>query len=235
MLTDQYVPNDISLDETNQCMIITGPNMGGKSCYMRQVALLAIMTQIGSYVPADSAEMGLFDAVYTRMGASDNIQRGMSTFMVELQDAAEVLRQATDRSLVILDELGRGTSTHDGVAIAYATAYYLINDIHCTVMFATHYPLIAQLEIMFPERTKNYHMSFMQNHVRDTCEESVIEKDDNQLEHITFLYQMVIGTAKRSYGLNVARLAGLPEDILIRAREKSRELEDIVANRSGLL
>ncbi len=127
---DNFVPNDISLAASDErFMVITGPNMGGKSSYMRQMALIVIMTQIGSYVPADSAEVGIFDAVYTRMGAKDSIGQGMSTFMVELGETSHILSHATSKSLIIMDELGRGTSTHDGVAIASATMDYIINKV----------------------------------------------------------------------------------------------------------
>lgn len=154
------------------------------------------MAQIGSFVPAERARIGILDAIYTRMGASDNIYRGDSTFMVELREASAILSAATERSLVILDELGRGTSTHDGVAIAYATLHHVVSNIRCLSMFVTHYPSLAKLATVFPTRVGNYHMSFM-------------EQDGNAagVQTILFLYKLVKGAAARSYGLNVARLA----------------------------
>ncbi|PIO39768.1 hypothetical protein AB205_0154590 [Aquarana catesbeiana] len=163
-------------------MIITGPNMGGKSSYIKQVALITVMAQLGSYVPAEEATIGIVDGMYTRMGAADNIYKGRSTFMEELSETSEILKQATPRSLVILDELGRGTSTHDGIAIAYATLEYFIKD---------------------------------------------SEVADNP-EYITFLYQITRGIAARSYGLNVAKLADVPEEVLKKAACKSKELEGLV-------
>lgn len=209
-LLPSYVPNDIQLNSaTNRCLIITGPNMGGKSSFTRQVALLTIMAQIGSYVPADSAEMGLFDAVFTRMGASDDIGRGQSTFMKELSETSEILKDATQRSLVILDELGRGTSTHDGVAIAYATLQHFITNVKCVILFVTHYPSLGKLEEEFPENVSNGHMGFMETGDSD----------------IVFLYKLTPGLAHRSYGLNVARLAHLPEEVISIAGVKSAEFE----------
>ncbi|XP_077988845.1 DNA mismatch repair protein Msh3-like [Glandiceps talaboti] len=224
---EQYVPNSTQMDvQGKQCMIITGPNMGGKSSYIKQVAVIVLMAHIGSYVPATSADIGVFDAIYTRMGASDNICQGNSTFMVELQEASEILSQATDKSLVILDELGRGTSTHDGMAIAYATLHHIVKEVRCLTLFVTHYPSLAELEQAFPDNISNHHMSFL---VHD-------DKDDNQgndVDVITFLYQLVPGAAARSYGLNVARLADIPKEILQVAAKKSKELEDAVISKRG--
>ncbi|CAO2593009.1 DNA mismatch repair protein Msh3, partial [Lemmus lemmus] len=161
---DQFVPNSTSLSQDSErVMIITGPNMGGKSSYIKQVALVAIMAQIGSYVPAEEATIGIVDAVFTRMGAADNIYKGRSTFMEELTDTAEIIRKATPQSLVILDELGRGTSTHDGIAIAYATLEYFIRDVRSLTLFVTHYPPICELEKCYPEQVGNYHMGFLVN------------------------------------------------------------------------
>uniref|UniRef100_A0A8C6M0F7 DNA mismatch repair protein MSH3 n=1 Tax=Nothobranchius furzeri TaxID=105023 RepID=A0A8C6M0F7_NOTFU len=223
---NQYVPNHTKLQgDGRRTMIITGPNMGGKSSYIRQVALICIMAQIGSYVPASEARVGLLDAIYTRMGASDNIYKGRSTFMEELKEASEIIRQATERSLVILDELGRGTSTHDGIAIAYATLEYFIRDVKSLTLFVTHYPPLCELEQLHPEHVTNYHMAFLLNEPdvsSDTGDEEV------QPEFITFLYQLTEGAAGRSYGLNVARLAGIPEPILHTSAHKAHELESMV-------
>ncbi|VDI57396.1 DNA mismatch repair protein MSH3 [Mytilus galloprovincialis] len=203
-------------------MIITGPNMGGKSSYIKQVALITILTQIGSYVPAESAEMGIVDAVYTRMGASDEIYKGRSTFMVELQEASDIMLKATPRSLVILDELGRGTSTHDGVAIAYATLDYFIKQVKCLTLFVTHYPVLSELEQTYPNIVQNHHMSFMVN------EDSGKRGDEDSSNVVTFLYQLVSGCAGKSYGLNVARLASIPQDILNTAAKKSQEFHNLI-------
>uniref|UniRef100_A0A672J1L1 DNA mismatch repair protein MSH3 n=1 Tax=Salarias fasciatus TaxID=181472 RepID=A0A672J1L1_SALFA len=217
----QYVPNHTELQgDGRRTMIITGPNMGGKSSYIRQVALICVMAQMGSYVPASEARLGILDGVYTRMGASDNIYKGRSTFMEELTEASEIISRATQRSLVILDELGRGTSTHDGIAIAYATLEYFIRDVKALTLFVTHYPPLCELERVYPEHVSNYHMAFL-----------LSEPDvpaDVQPEFITFLYQLTEGAAGRSYGLNVARLADIPDPILHTAARKARELETLV-------
>jgi DNA mismatch repair protein MSH3 len=140
----EFVPNDFHLDPEQRCIVLTGPNMGGKSCAVRTLALVCIMAQIGSYVPADRAELGVLDAVHTRMGASDTLQK--STFMVELSETGDILRTATPRSLVILDELGRGTSTHDGMAVAYGTMRHFAGEVKSLTVFVTHYPAIGRLE-----------------------------------------------------------------------------------------
>uniref|UniRef100_A0AAY4C5E5 DNA mismatch repair protein MSH3 n=1 Tax=Denticeps clupeoides TaxID=299321 RepID=A0AAY4C5E5_9TELE len=219
---DQYVPNDTGLQgDGKRAMIITGPNMGGKSSYIRQVALITIMAQMGSFVPARQASIGIMDGIYTRMGASDNISKGRSSFMEELLEASEILHRATSRSLVILDELGRGTSTHDGIAIAYATLEYFIRDVKSLTLFVTHYPPLCELEKRYPAHVGNYHMAFLLN---DWCRiDPFLCKAEP--EFITFLYQLTEGAAGRSYGLNVARLAEIPDPILQTATLKSKELE----------
>ncbi|KAF3315478.1 Mismatch repair protein msh3 [Orbilia oligospora] len=212
LLIETYVPNDIDLGaDQRRTLLVTGPNMGGKSSYVRQIALIAIMAQIGSYVPADSAKIGLLDAVFTRMGAFDNMMTGESTFMVELSETSDILKQATPRSLVILDELGRGTSTHDGVAIAYSVLDYMVSSIKAMTLFVTHYPILAQMEKAYPREVVNAHMRF--------------EEATDGSEDITFLYQIAEGTAHRSYGLNVAKLANVPQAVLDTAAVKSKELE----------
>uniref|UniRef100_A0A8C0AR58 DNA mismatch repair protein MSH3 n=1 Tax=Buteo japonicus TaxID=224669 RepID=A0A8C0AR58_9AVES len=222
---DQYVPNttNLSVSSGERVMIITGPNMGGKSSYIKQVALITVMAQIGSYVPAEESTIGVVDGIFTRMGAADNIYKGRSTFMEELTDTAEIIRKATSRSLVILDELGRGTSTHDGIAIAYATLEHFIRDVESLTLFVTHYPSVCELEKVYPEKVGNYHMAFLVNE-----EESAEQKDEENPEFITFLYQITKGVSARSYGLNVAKLADIPEEILKKAAHKSKELERIV-------
>ncbi|KAK5100766.1 Mismatch repair protein msh3 [Exophiala xenobiotica] len=213
LLLDAYVPNDISLhQDTTRALLVTGPNMGGKSSYVRSVALITIMAQIGSFVPADEAKLGIVDAVFTRMGAFDNMMAGESTFMVELSETSDILKLATDRSLVVLDELGRGTSTHDGVAIAGAVLDWLVREKKCLTLFITHYQVLAWMANSFEEgELKNVHMRFSE----DT------EGGDN----VTFLYEVGEGIAYRSYGLNVARLAGLEGNVIDLARDKSSELE----------
>ncbi|KAF9975236.1 Mismatch repair protein msh3 [Actinomortierella ambigua] len=234
--------------DEQKTMILTGPNMGGKSCYIRQVALLCLMAQIGSYVPAERARLSLLDGIYTRMGASDNLFGNESTFMVELQETSEILRRATPRSLIILDELGRGTSTLDGVAIAYAVLKYCVAEIRATTLFVTHYPSLAEVANEFPKgRVRNYHMGFMATKTVDTTPESSSTssavktktwvdstKDDAEVsEHdeIVFLYNLVEGVSLKSYGLNVARLAKLPPSLIARAKEKSKELEILLEQR----
>uniref|UniRef100_A0A8D3E1Z3 MutS homolog 3 (E. coli) n=1 Tax=Scophthalmus maximus TaxID=52904 RepID=A0A8D3E1Z3_SCOMX len=228
----QYVPNHTELQgDGRRTMIITGPNMGGKSSYIRQVALICVMAHMGSYVPAFEARLGILDSIYTRMGASDNIYKGRSTFMEELTEASAIVSRATERSLVILDELGRGTSTHDGIAIAHATLEYFIRDVKALTLFVTHYPPLCELERAYPQHVSNYHMAFLLN------EPDIATDTDGmyvQPEFITFLYQLIEGAAGRSYGLNVARLADIPDPILRTAARKARELENVVnARRYG--
>uniref|UniRef100_A0A8D2K8H3 DNA mismatch repair protein MSH3 n=1 Tax=Theropithecus gelada TaxID=9565 RepID=A0A8D2K8H3_THEGE len=222
---DQYVPNSTDLSEDSErVMIITGPNMGGKSSYIKQVALITIMAQIGSYVPAEEATIGIVDGIFTRMGAADNIYKGRSTFMEELTDTAEIIRKATSQSLVILDELGRGTSTHDGIAIAYATLEYFIRDVKSLTLFVTHYPPVCELEKNYSHQVGNYHMGFLVSE-----DESKPDPGEEQVpDFVTFLYQITRGIAARSYGLNVAKLADVPGEILKKAAHKSKELEGLI-------
>jgi DNA mismatch repair protein MSH3 len=212
LLLDAYVPNDLHLShEGTRSLLVTGPNMGGKSSYVRSAALIAIMGQIGSYVPATEARLGMLDAVFTRMGAFDNMLKGESTFMVELNETSDILKSATPRSLVILDELGRGTSTFDGVAIAEAVLDYVIRDLQSLTLFITHYQHLARLQSRFIGELKNVHMSF--------------EERDGGKE-VVFLYEVAEGTSHRSYGLNVARLARVPDKVIEVAEVKSRQLEE---------
>jgi DNA mismatch repair protein MSH3 len=216
LLLDSYVPNDVHLSQNStRALLVTGPNMGGKSSYVRSVALIAIMGQIGSYVPAAEARLGMLDAVFTRMGAFDNMLKGESTFMVELNECSDILKSATPRSLVILDELGRGTSTFDGVAIAEAVLDYVTRDLQSLTLFITHYQHLARLQNRFDNgELKNVHMRF---------EEVAGSKE------VVFLYEVAEGTSHRSYGLNVARLAQVPEKVIEVAEGKSRELEELMA------
>ena len=231
ILLDNYVPNDVNLSNASDSkspssLLITGPNMGGKSSYVRSVALISIMAQIGSYVPCESAKLGLLDAVYTRMGAFDNMMKGESTFMVELSETADILKSASSRSLVILDELGRGTSTNDGVAIAGSVLDYMVREKKCLTLFITHYQNLSALENGFPNgELKNVHMKF------EEAEEPQKGKNAPPSSEITFLYEVGDGVAHRSYGLNVARLAGLSDGVIRKAGEKSRELEEQMKGR----
>jgi len=215
LLLDAYVPNDIDLSSSStRALLITGPNMGGKSSYVRSVALISIMAQIGSYVPATSAKLSLLDAVFTRMGAFDNMMKGESTFMVELSETSDILKQATPRSLIILDELGRGTSTHDGVAIAQAVLDYIMRESKALTLFITHYQTLARMADDWPNgELRNVHMRFTE------------QEDENGESEVTFLYQVGEGMAHRSYGLNVARLAGLPKQVIDVAGARSKEME----------
>ena len=207
-LGDSFVPNDVRLDrDAQQVLIITGPNMAGKSTVMRQVALSVVMAQAGCFVPAKSARIGLSDRVFTRVGASDNLARGQSTFMVEMTETANILHHATRRSLVILDEIGRGTSTFDGLSIAWAVAEHLHDRVGARTMFATHYHELTDLAREKP-RVQN-------------CSIAVREHQGR----IIFLRKLVSGAASRSYGIEVAKLAGLPPEVLARARELLRNLE----------
>ena len=204
-----FVPNDTTLDETeNRMLIITGPNMAGKSTYMRQNALIALMAQIGSFVPASSCHVGVVDAIFTRVGASDDLAAGQSTFMVEMTEVAEILQRATKSSLVILDEIGRGTSTFDGMSIARAVVEYICDNIGCKTLFATHYHELTELEGKI-ENVNNYCIA-------------VKEKGDD----IVFLRKIVKGGADKSYGIQVAKLAGVPDLVINRAKEIVEELSD---------
>jgi len=210
MLAEPFVPNDIALDtDEAQLLIITGPNMAGKSTVLRQVALIALMAQIGSFVPAEHAEVGLVDRIFTRIGAQDDIATGQSTFMVEMTETAALLLQSTRRSLIILDEVGRGTSTYDGMAIARAVVEYLHNEPHlgCRTLFATHYHELTALEGTLP-RVRNYHMA-------------AVEQDGQ----VVFLHELRPGGADRSYGIHVAELAGIPRAVTARASALLAELE----------
>ncbi|XVF53622.1 hypothetical protein PTKIN_Ptkin05aG0113300 [Pterospermum kingtungense] len=202
ILQDSFVPNDTTLHADREyCQIVTGPNMGGKSCYIRQVALISMMAQVGSFVPAASATLSVLDAVYTRMGASDSIQQGRSTFLEELSEASQILRNCTTRSLVIIDELGRGTSTHDGVAIAYAALHHLLEQKKCMVLFVTHYPKIADIKVEFPGSVEAYHVSYLTSH---DDEDTMDARSDHE---VTYLYKLAPGVCGRSFGFKVAQLA----------------------------
>ena len=207
--TDRFVPNDTLLDEEHRIMVLTGPNMAGKSTFMRQNALIVLMAQMGSFVPASSAHIGLVDKIFTRIGASDDISMGQSTFMVEMKEVAGILKNATPSSLLLLDEVGRGTSTYDGLSIAWAVLEYIAdpNILFARTVFATHYHELNKLEKSI--------RGIFNNHV------DVAENDDG----VVFLHKIVDGGTSDSYGIEVARLAGVPSDVLSRARNILSELE----------
>ena len=212
----RFVPNDTELGTDGKIFaIITGPNMAGKSTYIRQVALLTLMAQVGSYVPAASMRLGLVDRIFTRVGANDDLSRGQSTFMVEMNETANILNNATERSLVILDEIGRGTSTFDGLSIAWSVAEFLHDTTRCRALFATHYHELTDLELTRP----------------GVLNLNVAVREWN--DRIIFLRKIVPGRADQSYGIQVARLAGLPDSIISRAREILANLEKSELNTSG--
>ena len=207
---DNYVPNDIYLDhERQQILIITGPNMAGKSALLRQTALIVLMAQMGSFVPATYARIGLIDKVFTRVGASDNLSKGESTFMVEMTETASILNNLSDRSLVLMDEIGRGTSTYDGISIAWSIVEYLHQHPTCKAktLFATHYHELNEMTKHYT-RIKNYTVSVKEIGKR-----------------ILFLRKLVEGGSEHSFGIHVARIAGMPPTVVSRAEEVLKELE----------
>lgn len=211
-----YVPNDINMRyDRDRVLIITGPNMGGKSSYVKQVALIVIMSQIGCHLPCDSATLGVFNAIFIRMGADDNILKGDSTFMTEMSECSKIINEMSSKSLIILDEVGRGTGTSDGIAIAYSIVRYLIE---CAAkplaMFITHYPSLGTLENRFPQVVANYHMGYQQ-----------VESKTDLFPRVVFMYNIMRGVANNLYGLNVAKLANLPEHIIRTAFEVSEQLK----------
>jgi len=222
-LLDDFVPNSIDLHgDRTRALVITGPNMGGKSCYIRQVALLSVMAQVGSFVPAKQARLTVLDAIYTRMGASDNLAMGSSTFLEEMSEASNILEMCTPRSLVIMDELGRGTSTHDGVAIAAATLEHLVRDAKCFTLFVTHYPSVARdVQAKYPTHCASCFTSYVE-----------LEGSSEEMPRIQFLYKLTPGVAHRSFGLNVARMACLPPAVIQSAGVKASELEITTARRA---
>jgi DNA mismatch repair protein MutS len=218
-LSGGFVPNDVHLDSgRHRLLVITGPNMAGKSTYIRQIALLVLMAQMGSFVPAAKAHIGVADRIFTRIGAADSLSRGQSTFMVEMNEVANILKHATDRSLIILDEVGRGTSTFDGLSIAWAVAEYIhdVENLRTRTLFATHYHELTDLA-RTKEGVKNYNVA-----VKDMG------------ERIIFLRKIIEGGANRSYGIQVAQLAGVPGEVILRAREILKNLEKGELDEAGM-
>ncbi len=207
-----FVPNDILMDEKNRMFILTGPNMSGKSTYIRQYGLISLMAQIGCFVPSDKTILPVFDRIFTRMGARDDISTGKSTFLTEMIEVALIINKATENSLVLLDEVGRGTSTFDGISIAWAITEFIYNEIKCKTIFATHYTELTELKDIY-EGVRNY---------------TVEVKETN--EGIVFLHKVVEGVADRSYGIEVAHIAGLPEGII----ERAREILDVIVEKSDI-
>ncbi|MFX0019908.1 MAG: DNA mismatch repair protein MutS, partial [Candidatus Hermodarchaeota archaeon] len=206
-LSDKFIPNDCYLDtEKDQILVITGPNMAGKSTFLRQVALICIIAQMGCFVPAKSATIGIIDQIFTRIGASDDLARRLSTFMIEMTETAKILHYATPRSLIIIDELGRGTSTSDGQSIAMATLEKL-HELKAKTLFSTHYHQLTEINL---PRIKNYHLD-------------IIENEDGS---INFVRKLKSGSTDKSYGINVAKLAGIPDDVIIRAFEILDQIEE---------
>ena len=204
-----YIPNSIYLNKKNQQIImITGPNMSGKSAILRQTAIICLLAQIGCFVPAEKLKMGIIDKIFTRVGASDNISMGESTFMVEMNETALILNNISERSLILLDEIGRGTSTYDGISIAWAISEYL-HQHHSKpkTLFATHYHELNQMKDSF-ERIKNFNVS--------------IKEENNQ---ILFLRKLIPGSSEHSFGIHVAKMAGMPKDVLNKANDMLKQLE----------
>ena len=207
MKNNSYVPNDIIMDRDSDILVITGPNMGGKSTFMRQMALIVILAQIGCFVPCDEADLMIFDSIFTRIGASDDLVSGQSTFMVEMNETNFALRHASENSLLIFDEIGRGTATFDGMALAQAILEYIATKIRAKTLFSTHYHEITKIDKEL-KVLRNVHVSVSEN--------------DND---ITFLYKVNEGAMGKSYGINVARLAKLPNELISRADEILLSLE----------
>ena len=208
VIKTEYVPNDIIMDNGTNTLLITGPNMAGKSTYMRQLAIIVIMSQIGCFVPAKEAKMPIFDQIFTRIGASDDLVSGESTFMVEMMEATAAITNATKNSLILFDELGRGTATYDGMSLAQAILEYVNNRIGCKTLFSTHYHELTNLEKQL-KHLKNKHVS-------------ATEENDN----LVFLHKVQEGSVDKSYGINVAKLAGLPNEVIIRASEILKAYEN---------
>jgi DNA mismatch repair protein MutS len=207
---EPYIPNDVCLDDNKQqIIIITGPNMAGKSALLRQTALITLMAQIGSFVPAETASIGIVDKIFTRVGASDNISLGESTFMVEMNEAADILNNLSERSLILFDELGRGTSTYDGISIAWAIVEHIHEHPrhHAKTLFATHYHELNEMEKSF-KRVKNYNVS--------------VKEENNK---VIFLRKLVRGGSEHSFGIHVAKMAGMPQSIVKRGNEILKQLE----------
>ncbi len=206
----QFIANDCNLSSDQRFWLLTGPNMGGKSTFLRQNAVIAILAQAGCFVPAQQAEIGIIDAVYTRIGASDDLSKDRSTFMVEMEETANIIKKSTSKSLVIMDEVGRGTSTEDGLSLATAICDYMYHKVGCRTLFATHYHELG-------------------HHIKSNYSKAICYKTDaiqDSYGNLSFIHKLVLGVAEHSFGLHVAELAGLPKDLLNDARKYKDKLKE---------
>ena len=203
-----FIPNDVELGKDIDLVVLTGPNASGKSCYLRQIGLIQLLAQVGSWVPAKQARVGIADRIFTRVGAVDDLAAGQSTFMVEMAETANILHHASDRSLVLLDEIGRGTATFDGLSIAWAVSEHLATDLKSRTVFATHYHELNELS----------------QELANVANSQVLVEETG--DDLVFLHQVAAGGANRSYGIEAARLAGVPDDVVLRARQVLAQLQD---------
>lgn len=217
-LVSNFVNNDITFSQDVSALLITGPNMGGKSTILRQACIAIIMAQMGSFVPARSFKFRPFDRIFCRIGANDKILEKKSTFFIEMEESYNIINEATKDSFVIMDELGRGTSTFDGLALAYSVLKYVVEEIKCKTLFSTHYHLLID-EFKFFSNIKNYYMDFKYN---------------EEKEEIEFLYKFVEGEACKSFGINVAKMVGVPKEVLEIAKEKAQAMNNELENLSGV-